>query len=140
MGSNNQISIASDRIAASQAVTGSWVNLGSPIDVMAFNTLGAWLKFTHAGGSANFRVRALAMLTQDATDTYLLPIQTVNSTVINVNDEYFEFDDDTAGQYKHLLEVYTAGLIPWVQLQVSAGTPGTMTVDSCKITLVNTGK
>lgn len=137
---NNQISSAADRISAAQAVTANWADLGDPINTLAFNNVGAWLKFTHAGGSANFRIRAVGMLTLDGSDEYSLPIQTVNSTVVNVNPEYYEFDSDTAGQHKDLLEVYTGGVVPFVKLQVQAGTAGTMTVDSCKITLVNTGK
>jgi hypothetical protein len=108
-------------IAAAQNVTTGWVDLGSEIETFRAQNLGVWLT-VDINLATDVRVRALAKHTSAGTEEYLLPIRTVSATAVNVAGEYIEFSTD-ADQLM-LLSWELDGLIPFVQLQLQAGTAG----------------
>lgn len=87
--------------------------------------------------SQNVRVRAVGKLSKNAANEYNLPIKTTSSSQVTIQDEFMEFNDDA--DQKVLLEIVTNGLIPFVQLQVEAGTVGASAgqIDEADITFSN---
>ncbi len=111
-------------ITSAQNFTASWADLGSAIN-MNQGKLGArvaiWLQID-INDTLNARVRALAMKGISDTLEYTFPISTVGTSDVTIEDEYFEFTDDTDRNV--ILEVVTNGLVPYIQFQISAGTAG----------------
>ena len=118
-----------------QNFTGSWVDYGSEIDVLGITRLGLWLNLD-VNDSNNMRVRVLAKHTTAGTDEYMLPIKTVSSSDVKVEDEYLEFNADS--DQKVLLSVELFKLVAYVQIQIQVGTVGSTAgqVDSGYYTLV----
>ena len=108
-------------ISVAQFLTDTWVNLGSEIDTRGEDTLGVWINLD-INDTLNARMRALAKHELGGTDEYFLPIRTVSAADVKVEDEYIEFANDT--DQKMLLEVGLDNIIPFVQMQVQAGTVG----------------
>lgn len=104
-----------------QAFTTSWANLGGPIDSTDASRLALYLVLDVNAGQ-NMRVRALGKIGKDDLNTYNLPIKTVSSSDVKIEDEYFEFNDDADQNIIH--EVETKGLVPYVQFQIQVGTDG----------------
>jgi hypothetical protein len=96
----------------------SWIDLGPEIAVGGFNTIGVWLEID-INDSTDFRVRVLGKHTAAHTDECVLPIFTTSSTVIAVDDEYYEFTFDL--DQKFVLSWSIDCLVPFVQVQISAG-------------------
>ena len=119
-----------------QNFTGSWVDYGSEIDVLGITRLGLWLNLD-VNDSNNMRVRVLAKHTTAGTDEYMLPIKTVSSSDVKVEDEYLEFNADS--DQKVLLSVELFKLVAYVQIQIQVGTVGSTAgqVDSGYYTLVS---
>lgn len=86
-----------------------------------FTRLGLYLNLD-INNTANARVRALAKLGKNDISSFLLPIKMVGASDVKVEGEYFEFNID-ADQLM-VLGMETEGLVPYVQLQVMAGTVG----------------
>ena len=110
-------------ISAAQDLTSTvWEDLGDEIDTTAFDSVGVWLTLD-INDSVNARVRVLAKHTQAGSEEYLLPIKTVGSSSVAIEDEYFEFTDDADGKY--VLSWQLDGVVPYVQVQVQAETVNT---------------
>jgi len=107
--------------ATAQNVTSNWADLGSEIRTEGYSKLGLYLN-VDINDSANIRIRALAKRESAGTDEYCLPIETVSSSDVKIEDEYMEFNVDA--DQKVILSVQLDRLIPWVQIQVQAGTVG----------------
>lgn len=105
-----------------QNVTDSWVDLGVEIVAFGYNKIGLWLDID-INDSNNIQIRALAKNSNiNTTNEYALPIQTVGTSDVKVEKEYFEFNVDEDAKY--LLEIDTGGHATEVQIQVKAGTVG----------------
>lgn len=110
-----------DIIAAAQDLTANWADLGSELHVAGAQAIGLWVTLD-INGSTNARVRLLAKHTSAGTEEYVLPIRTVGTSDVAVEDEYHEFEDDA--DQSMLLSSDLDGLVPYVQFQVSAGAVG----------------
>jgi hypothetical protein len=108
-------------ISAAQFLTGTWVHLGSEIDTRGKDTLGVWINL-EINDTLNARMRALAKYESGGTDEYFLPIRTISAADVKVEDEYVEFNNDI--DQEMLLSWSLDNIIPFVQLQVMAGTVG----------------
>jgi len=107
-----------DLISTAQNFTASWVDLGESIDVRDIATIGLYLNID-INDSLNTRVRMVAV---DGSDEYELPILTVGTSSIAVDQEYFEFTDD-ADQLM-ILSFNVLDLVGTVKFQIQAGTAG----------------
>lgn len=105
-----------------QTITGSWVNLGPVIDCRDVSQILLWFKYT-TGDAANARIRATARRTETDAEVFSLPIITPAAAVVGLEPEYYEFTTDQNTQV--VLAFSTLDLIPFIQLQVQAGTAGT---------------
>jgi len=108
-------------ISSAQDLTAGWVDLGSEIMVDGNNYLALWINLD-INASANARVRVLVKTEYGGTDEFVMPIKTVGSSDIKVEGEHYEFNVDA--DQKMVISVDLDNLIPWVQVQVQAGTVG----------------
>jgi hypothetical protein len=108
-------------ISAAQDLTGAWADLGSEIKTSGFQHLGLWLN-VDVNGSSDIRARILAKHAEAHADEFSLPIKTVGTSSVAIEDEYFELTDDV--DQKILIGVDLDGIVPVVQIQVMAGTLG----------------
>ncbi len=111
-----------------QTLTDSWVDLGVEIYCDGYNTLGVFLD-VDINSSANVRIRALGKHTTAHANEYQLPVMPVVSVdgtsdaVLQVsNDNYIELNNDA--DQKIFVEFPLSNAVPYVQLQVEAGTVG----------------
>lgn len=120
-------------LAAAQDVTAAWVDLGAEISMVGFTHMGVWVNLD-INNSENVRIRAIAKHTAAGADEYFLPIESISASDIKIQDEYFEFNDDV--DQRVLLKIPTDNLIPYIQLQVTAGVVGATAgqIDSLYIT------
>ena len=121
-----------DLIQAAQALTGSWVDLGDEIRTNNLDSFGVFIDLD-VNDSQDVRFRALCKHTQNDTDEYFLPIRTITASDVKIQDEYIEFNDDT--DQKTIIQVKTDFVVPYVQLQVQAGTVGATPGDITSATL-----
>ena len=106
--------------ATAQNFTASWVDYGIEISTDGFDNMSIWLDID-INSTVDARVRILAKHTTGG-DEYSHPIETVSASVISVQDEYFEFETDV--DEKRVLLINLDGIIPYVQVQIEAGTVG----------------
>lgn len=110
-----------DLITTAQDLTSGWVNLGEPIDMTNFNRLGLYLNLD-INSSLNARFRALGKRAKNDAEVYTLPIKTVSASDVKVESEYVEFNVDA--DQRMILTIATEGVVPFIQIQVQAGTVG----------------
>lgn len=108
-------------ISAAQNLTASWVDLGFEIDCKGYDSLGLWLTLD-INDTNNARVRVLVKHTKAGSEEYVLPIRTVSASDVKVEDEYIEFNTDA--DQKMVLSWQLDNVIPFIQIQVMAGTVG----------------
>lgn len=111
----------SNIIGAPQNLTAAWVDLGGEIDTRYSQRIGMWITLD-INGSANARIRLLAKHTSGGSEEYVLPIRNVSASDVKVEPEYIEWNNDA--DVLMVLASDLDGLIPYVQLQVQAGTVG----------------
>jgi len=99
-------------------VTVNWQDAGAEIPMTGYTKLGVWINID-IGDSENFRIRALAKHTSAGADEYIVPIRTVYTDKVSIEEEYLEFNEDE--DQLVLFEVDTNNLVPYIQLQISAG-------------------
>ena len=107
-----------------QDLTTSWADFGSEVEVWNHRSMGLWCN-NDINNGANIRVRVLAKGVSGGTDEFILPIKIVGTTETKLSLGYYEFDSDA--DQKVLLEITLANLVPYVQVQVQAGTAGAPT-------------
>lgn len=130
MSGNYQSKIAQQTIESTpQDLTTGWVDIGDEILMEGYNKIGLWLKLA-INDSLNARIRVLAKHESAHADEYSLPIKTVGSSDIKLEDAYYEFNDDA--DQKVILEIETGGHIKILQIQIQTGTlgasPGTVAI------------
>lgn len=108
-------------ISAPQNLTSGWVNLGEPIDMTKASRLGLYIKLD-INDSLNPRVRAMAKRGKNDIDLWELPIRTVGASDVKVEGEDFEFNVDA--DQNVVFSIATEGVVPFIQIQVQAGTVG----------------
>lgn len=108
-------------LAAAQNFTAAWADCGTEIPTSGSTHLGIWLTLD-VNDSLNMRVKALAKHTSGGTDEYELVIKTLSATDVKVDAGYIEFNTDA--DQKVILSIPLDGLVPYVQLQIMAGTAG----------------
>jgi hypothetical protein len=120
-------------ITAAQDLTASWADLGDEIEMGGYTELLAWLTID-INNSLDVRVRALVKHTQGGAEEFLLPIQTIGASSVKVEGHYYEFNVD-ADQLM-VLPFHLPNDVPFVQLQVMAGTVGATAgqIDAAEIT------
>jgi len=116
-----QDNVPTDVITAPQTVTTGWVDCGEEIDVRDFEQLAVFCN-VDINAAANFRIRFVGLHTSGDADEYALPILDVQAGVVNVDQEYFELTDDA--DQKVILYLSSLDLIPYIKVQISAGTAG----------------
>lgn len=108
-------------VSSAQNITAAWVDLGPELGVSGWESIGLWVDID-INDAQNVRLRALAKHTSGGDNEYSLPIKTVGTSDVKVEDEYLELNADA--DQKLLLGVVLGGLVPFVQFQVVAGTAG----------------
>ena len=108
-------------ISTPQNFTDAWVDLGSEIDTRFSQRIGMWITLD-INLSNNARIRLLAKHTSGGSEEYVLPIRTVGASDVKVEPEYIEWNNDS--DVLMILASDLEGLIPYVQLQIQAGTVG----------------
>ena len=104
-----------------QDFTDSWVDIGSEIQTEGYRNLLLWLN-VDINDTNNPRIRILAKRAYGGTDEYVLPIKTIGTSDVKVEDEYIELNDDA--DQKIVLSWNLDNLMPVVQVQIQAGTVG----------------
>lgn len=122
-------------IAAAQAFTDTWADLGPEIFVQGSRFMVLWGEFT-VNGSTNMRIRVLAKLEEDGAVEYALPIETDAAAVVTVEPRFVELANDANQDQVFGWEL--AGAVPWVQFQIEVGAVGgaAATIDSALVTTV----
>ena len=108
-------------ITAAQNFTSGWVDLGSPIPAMGIMQIGFFLT-VDINDSLNARIRAVGLRHDADTVDYPLPIKTVGTSSVTLEPELFEFNVDA--DQNLVLDVVTDDIVPYVQMQIMAGTVG----------------
>jgi hypothetical protein len=109
-------------ITTAQALSTTWIDLGPEIDTERYDHIGLFVSLT-ISDSTNARVRALGKHTAGGAGEYVFPISTVGASVVEVEDQFIEFNDDT--DQNMILSWDLDNLVPVVQFQVQASAVGT---------------
>ena len=104
-----------------QSFTANWADAGVENDMRGYTRLGVFLTLD-INDTTDARIRALGKHTNAGTEEYVLPIKIVSAAQIAVTPEYIEFSTDADNLY--ILIIETQGVIPFIQLQIQAGTVG----------------
>ena len=108
-------------VTVAQDLTGAWADCGAEIQTDGYRYLGLYVNLD-INLSNDARIRVLAKRASTGDDEYVLPIKTVGASDIKVEDSYYEFNDDA--DQKVFIPIELTNLIPFVQVQVMAGTVG----------------
>lgn len=121
-------------ISSAQDFTAAWVDLGGEIEVNGARWLGLWLD-VDINNTNNPQVRVLAKHTANHASEFSLPILTVGASDVKVEEHYIEFNVDA--DQKVLLSFDLDRVIPYIQVQIKAGTVGATAgqIDAALITL-----
>lgn len=103
-----------------QDFTASWVDYGSEISTDGFDNMSVWLDID-INNSQDARMRILSKHTSGGAE-YVHSIEVITASVVNTEDEYFEFTTDE--DQKRVIEITLDDVIPYVQVQIQAGTVG----------------
>ena len=116
----NRYTAVQSHVSSPQNVTASWADFGAEIDCRGYKKLIVWITLTHTNSTDN-RIKALGKHTSAGADEYELPLLTVGATVVTVQQDYYELDDDVT--QKTVLE-WDVTSIPYVQLQIQCSVVG----------------
>lgn len=108
-------------ITSPQDFTAAWVDLGPEIPMYGWNTCGFYFTFDK-NNAVNMRVRVLDKHESGGVEEYPSVIETYGTAVIAVEPAYWELTQDVDQLLP--LTIKTNGLVPYVQVQIQAGTPG----------------
>ncbi len=103
-----------------QDFTTSWVDYGSEISTDGYDFMSLWLN-VDINNSIDARIRIVAKHTRGG-DKYVHSIEVITASVINVEDEFFEFTTDE--DQRRVIEITLDDIIPFVQVQIQVGTVG----------------
>lgn len=118
-------------LSAAQDFTTGWVDLGSEIDMRGYTELLVYATLD-INDTINARIKALGKTESGGADEYNFIIETISSSEINMESEFMEWNND-ADQLS-ILKIKSGG-VPFIQLQIQAGTVGATAgqIDALKI-------
>jgi hypothetical protein len=116
---NNYTAIESI-LTASQAVTSSWADLGSVIELGDFDKINAFIS-VDINDSEDVRFKVKGLIDNEPTKEYEFMSETLNSGITNIKPSYFELTDDKDIDFIINLDVLGC---QYAQIQVQAGTVG----------------
>lgn len=127
-------------ISSGQGITNAWVDLGPEINTSGMNRLRLWLNVTKGDGTVTtIRTRALFKHTSAGAEEYP---SSINNTVVSAVPYVTTMDDETFTPFAvdatatRTILWNLDNTVPFVQLQISASTPGTsMTASTAYVTL-----
>jgi len=103
-----------------QNFTASWVDYGPEISTDGFDFMSIWLNID-INDTQDARLRILSKHTSGGNE-YVHSIEVIAGSVVNTEDAYFEFTTDEDA--KRVIEVTLDVVIPYIQVQIQAGTVG----------------
>jgi hypothetical protein len=118
-GKSNYVSEPTSILSVEQAITASWVDVGTIVSADGNNTVNFLIELD-INDSLNVRFRCVSNIVGSAND-YLFSIYNMKASVVGINPEYAELEQDI--DQNIILEYQTSGM-PYLQLQVQAGTVG----------------
>ena len=119
-------------ITAAQNYTTGWVDLGSEVDVHGLQTFALWIENDSNSGTG-LQVQLLGKNTYSTTLEFNMPIKTVSSTSVLVEENVVTFTDGS--DTKFLIGFTLDQVVPKVQVQIKATAAGsTAQVDSASYT------
>lgn len=104
-----------------QTVTGSWVDIGDEISTEGVGDIGFWIKVT-INDSQNVDFRYLAKHTAAHADEYEIMVETITNGLEQEDPVIYELNRDIDQKIFHHFPLN--GEIPYLQMQVKAGTVG----------------
>lgn len=108
-------------ITSPQDLTAGWADLGGEIKTDGYRYFTLWI-FLDINVSNNARFQLLAKIENGGTHEFDFPISSVGSSIVKLEDEDFEFNVDADQKMIKIIDLKNT--IPWVQVQVMAGTVG----------------
>lgn len=119
-------------ITAAQNYTTSWVDLGVEVDVHGLQTFALWIENDSNSGTG-LQVQLLGKNTYSTTLEFNMPIKTVSSTSVLIEENVVTFTDGS--DTKFLIGFTLDQVVPKVQVQIKATAAGsTAQVDSASYT------
>ena len=119
-------------IASAQTLTTSFANLWPQIDCRGYTNITFWIKCT-VQQSTWIQIKFLAAHTYGWTESFTIPVSSVNPDVINVSPEILQFPDWV--NFLYPITVTTNGTIPYltaqVKMSIDGGTDGTIDTAYC---------
>jgi len=120
---------------APQDLTAAWAAIGgddSELAVDGARFFGLWLDLD-INSSQDVRVRLVGRYTTGGDD-YVLPIKTVSSSDVKIEDDYVELNDDA--DQKIIISWDLDCIFPFVEIQVQAGVVGATAgqIDGAQVT------
>jgi len=118
---NGNYSAPQQLISSAQNVGTAWADLGSEYQLGGAKSCAVYLN-VDINLSVNARIRFLAKHASAHADEFVMPIKTISSSTVAIEDEYLEFTDDA--DQKVILGVELDGCVMYGQWQVQVGTVG----------------
>ena len=139
-GKSNYVAEPVELLDTPQDVTDGWVDCGlilnTCVETGSSNNL-AYLIDLDINDSTDIRFRIIGNWNATTSLDYVFSIYDIKSTVVSVSPEYAELSSDT--DQSIVLEFQTSG-IPYIQLQVQAGTVGATPCSINSVYVVGTWK
>lgn len=107
-------------LTASQAVTSSWADLGTVIELGDFEKINAYIS-VDINDSENVRFKVKGLISNEPTKEYEFMSETLSSGITNIKSNYFELTDDADIDFIINFDVLGC---QYAQIQVQAGTVG----------------
>ena len=139
-GKSSYVAEPVELLSASQDVTGSWVDCGDiyhTCNVGGSSNNLVYLIDLDINDSTDVRFRVVGNIIETPTVDYVFSIYDITANKVNIDDEFVELTNDT--DQSVILEFQTAG-IPYIQLQVQAGTVGATPCSVKSVYVVGTWK
>ena len=121
-------------LSSPQTVTASWADIGSEITTDGYEDIGLWIKVT-INNSQDVELRTQAKHESGGSDEYEMMTETITAGLETEDPIVYELNrDQDQDVYFH---VPLRGEIPYLQVQVKAGTVGATgaTIDEIKYDL-----
>ena len=115
----NRTTTPASLIAAPVTLSTTWTDLGNEVSLESFDHVGLWVSLT-ISDSVNARVRLLGKRAFAGTDEYVMPIVTVGTADVKVEDEYYEFNVDADQKMVITWDIDNVLPVGQFQVQVSA--------------------
>jgi len=124
----NSYSSVSSILASAQALSSSWTDLGTVIDMEDFSYVNVYVELT-INNSTDVQFRSVVNIDENPTVDYQFVIENIETTKINVAKEYIEL---LVNEDSNIILEFKADGARYLQIQARAGTVGATagTIDS----------